>query len=357
MSEKRMRRDAVFTPGLAPAESARVVIGLNAAIVAMGEDVPHVLVIHHDDAPGKGESRLSGDGLPFGPFEPLTHRTMEIGLRRWVEAQTGLALGYVEQLYTFADRGRHVTGLDEDPHVVSVGYLALTRHAPVPAALGADWRSWYLYFPWEDHRHRTPPMIAEVIEPLLRLWSEGAGDSGLRLRRAERSSLCFGLDGLAWNEEQTLDRYELLYEAGLVLEARRDRPQLHTGISALLTERGAPQGGLGEPMIHDHRRILATAMGRLRGKLKYRPVVFELMPPTFTLFELQQTVEAVSGVRLHKQNFRRLLARTGLVEPTGRHTNVSGGRPAEQFRFRREVLRERPAPGVRMPAPRPSRIG
>jgi hypothetical protein len=102
---------------------------------------------------------------------------------------------------------------------------------------------------------------------------------------------------------------------------------------------------------------MATAMGRLRAKLKYRPVVFELMPATFTLLELQQTVEAVSGVELHKQNFRRLLARTGLVEPTGRHTNKSGGRPAEQFRFRREVLRERPAPGVRMPAPRPSRLG
>jgi hypothetical protein len=55
---------------------------------------------------------------------------------------------------------------------------------------------------------------------------------------------------------------------------------------------------------------------------------------------------------MHKQNFRRLLARTGLVEPTGRVSTKTGGRPAEQFRFRREVLAERPAPGVRVPAPR-----
>jgi hypothetical protein len=101
-------------------------------------------------------------------------------------------------------------------------------------------------------------------------------------------------------------------------------------------------------MVFDHRRILATAMGRLRGKMKYRPVVFELMPPEFTLLELQRTVEALSGVRLHKQNFRRLVEDQGLVEGTGRVSRKTGGRPAEQFRFRREVLRERPAPGVRL---------
>jgi hypothetical protein len=91
-------------------------------------------------------------------------------------------------------------------------------------------------------------------------------------------------------------------------------------------------------------------MGRLRGKLKYRPVVFELMEPTFTLLELQRTVEAISGVHLHKQNFRRLVETNGLVERTGRQSNKAGGRPAEQFRFRREVLRERPSPGVKVRA-------
>ena len=70
-------------------------------------------------------------------------------------------------------------------------------------------------------------------------------------------------------------------------------------------------------MALDHRRILATALGRVRGKLKYRPVVFELLPPTFTLSRLQRVVEALAGVRLHKQNFRRLVERGGLVEGTG----------------------------------------
>ena len=105
-------------------------------------------------------------------------------------------------------------------------------------------------------------------------------------------------------------------------------------------------------MALDHRRILATALGRLRGKLKYRPVVFELLPPTFTLLQLQRVVEALAGVRLHKQNFRRLVEGGGLVEPTGEHRFRTGGRPARLYRFRRDVLLERLAPGVRIKAGR-----
>ena len=89
-------------------------------------------------------------------------------------------------------------------------------------------------------------------------------------------------------------------------------------------------------------------IARLRAKLKYRPVVFELLPPEFTLTELQRTVEAISGRHLHKQNFRRLVEAGALVEPTGEMSTRTGGRPAALFRFRREVLQERPAPGLRV---------
>ena len=137
-----------------------------------------------------------------------------------------------------------------------------------------------------------------------------------------------------------LDRYELLYEAGLVEEARRD------GREAALVRNNPPV--LGEPMRFDHRRVLATAIARLRAKLKYRPVVFELMPAEFTLTELQRMVEAISGRRLHKQNFRRLVEAAALVEPTGSSSALTGGRPAALFRFRREVVQERPASGLRV---------
>jgi hypothetical protein len=162
-----------------------------------------------------------------------------------------------------------------------------------------------------------------------------------RRLREERMRVAFGLHSASWNEELVLERYELLYEAGLVSEAARDR--------ALRVER---ESGFGVAMAVDHRRILATAVGRLRGKIKYRPVVFELMPSAFTLSQLQQTVEALSGVRLHKQNFRRLVEQQGLVEETGDITAATGGRPARLVRFRREVLLERPAPGLRLRAGR-----
>ena len=180
--------------------------------------------------------------------------------------------------------------------------------------------------------------------PLLEQWAKsGKGSEPSRpLARRERLRHCFGIGGSPWDEEKVLDRYELLYEAGLVEEARRDG-----------REAGVPRAKLtplGEPMRFDHRRILATAIARLRAKLKYRPVVFELMPDEFTLTELQRTVEAISGRHLHKQNFRRLVETAALVEPTGETSTATGGRPAALFRFRREVLQERPAPGLRLGA-------
>ena len=134
----------------------------------------------------------------------------------------------------------------------------------------------------------------------------------------------FGLNGGRWDDERVVERLDLLEEAGLVTIA-------------------------GTPGIRrDHRRILATALARLRAKLRNRPLVFELLPPVFTLFELQKTVEAILGPHLHKQNFRRLVETAGLVEPTGEVRSNTGGRPAKLFRFRREVLLERPSPGVRV---------
>jgi hypothetical protein len=81
--------------------------------------------------------------------------------------------------------------------------------------------------------------------------------------------------------------------------------------------------------------------------MKYRPLVFELMPSEFTLTDLQRTVEAIAGRHLHKQNFRRLVEGTQLVEPTGDTSTATGGRPAALYRFRREVLAERPSAGLR----------
>ncbi len=309
-------------------------IGLTAAIVAAHDDEPLILTV-----PGSPDALAS---LPSGEFDPLRHRTFEIALRDFVARQTGAPLGYVEQLYTFGDRGRHARLGDRDPHIVSVGYLALTRLVDERSARIGGYRPWYSFFPWEDHREGRPEIIEKTIFPELRKWVEEAPNefSSSGLTRGERFNLLFKPQARDFNEENVLERYELLYEAGLVEEALRDGRE-----AAKRRKNLAP---LGLAMRHDHRRIMATAMGRLRAKMKYRPVIFELMPALFTLTELQRTVEAISGRHLHKQNFRRLVEGSAIVEPTGEMSLNTGGRPAALFRFRREVLQERPAPGLRV---------
>jgi hypothetical protein len=311
-----------------------VAADLTAVVVAVTDGEPRVLTL--DGAAGDLER------LPSGPFEPQ-HRTLEQGLRSWVESQTRQTLGYVEQLYTFGDRDRHLpSGAGGPTRVLSIGYLALVREPRHGGAEAVAWRDWYRYFPWEDWRHGRPAVL-DSIEPRLRAWVAEASGPSDRRARAERLAVTFATDGGAWNEDRVLERYELAYETGLVAEAHAD---------GAVTGQRPPRGIGGEPMAGDHRRILATAIARLRGKIKYRPVVFELLPPTFTLLQLQQTVEALAGLKLHKPNFRRLVEHQGLVEDTGAVTLGTGGRPARLVRFRREALLERPAPGLRVRATR-----
>jgi hypothetical protein len=288
---------------------------LIAVVVAVTAGDPRVLTIE------------GGTGLPSGSFES-SQRSLQAGLRGWVERQTHQQLGYVEQLYTFADNDRAAA----PGRVISVSYLALAREN---AASGrqAAWQSWYRYFPWEDHRNGAPACLAASILPALSAWATSPA-------RRQRAGLTFGLDGGAWNEDFSLQRYELLYEAGLVPEWIRHNP-------------GVDDPGLpGDCMMLDHRRILATGIARLRAKIKYRPVFFELMPETFTLLQLQRTVEALAGRKLHKQNFRRLIDAQALVEETGAIATETGGRPAKLFRYRRDVQTERAIAATRLPLAR-----
>ena len=333
-----------------------VVIGLNAVIVAVTEETPRILTLKWAGHSLAGQAAAPGrpgllfqppDAIPFGPFDPSSDRTLELALRRWVREQTGLELGYAEQLYTFGDRNRDPSEGEGGPRVVSVAYLALVLEGKPSGTAGANWRDWYLYLPWEDWRDGRPKVIESQIAPILSRWVKAAPDARSRQERRERSDINFGLKGAPWVPERVLDRYELLYEVDLAVEALRDRGAPGSFASAWAEL-------LGQPMALDHRRILATALGRLRGKLKYRPVVFELLPSAFTLLQLQRVVEALAGVRLHKQNLRRLVEKGGLVEGTARFEQRTGGRPAELFRFRRDVLRERPAPGVGLPGIRHS---
>ena len=305
------------------AQSVR--IGLSVVVIALRGREAVVLTRAEDGA----------DALPFGPFDPSRDRTFERALRDFVTAQTGFSLGFVEQLYTFGDAGRTTpraaTG-DDGGRDVSIGYLALTADAGVPTH-DARWAGIFDIFPWEDRR--TPSPVSQALASGLMDW---ATDDP---RRRSRAQTLFALTpDHRWNEERVLERYELLYEARLVTEAFRDQRQ------------APPTGSPGLTMAADHRRILATGLGRLRSKLKYRPVLFDLTPETFTLSGLQAAAEAVSGLTLHKQNFRRGVERTGLVEATGLMSAATGGRPAELFRFKGIDPQAGFAPGLALPAQR-----
>jgi len=122
------------------------------------------------------------------------------------------------------------------------------------AAAPADvvWRDWYSHVPWEDARTSRAARDAA---------SSFVASRNLDRPVRERARIAFGLEGAAWNDEAVLERYELMYELGVVAEA------------------GGGTSSFGEPMLLDHRRILATAIGRMRGKIAYRPSVFELLSP------------------------------------------------------------------------------
>ena len=300
-------------------------IGLSAVVMTLKARQAVVLT-----TPAEDGSRA----LPFGPFDPLRDRTFERALRDFVTAQTGFRLGFVEQLYTFGDAGRASPRATPGPgrhREVSVGYLALTPDAAEGQTHDARWDAVFDFFPWEDRRGDHD---AALTDGLL-AWA--AGDE----HRLARARALFALTPAhRWNEERVLERYERLYEARRVAEAWRVAGQ------------PPPQLMPGRLMTSDHRRILATALGRLRSKLKYRPVLFDLTPGVFTLSQLQAGAEAVSGLSLHKQNFRRGVERTGLVEPTGQLSSTTGGRPAELFRFKGVDAQTGAAPGLSLPAQR-----
>lgn len=317
--------------------SSQVAAELVAVVIGVDDDVPVVLA--------------TDDALPHGPLEPA-HRSLQAGVRAWVAEQSAVQLGYVEQLYTFADAGRlpgEVASLepaasDQSPsaetvapgraaapheavapgRTVAISYLGLTR-----ATSRAQWMSIYSLFPWEDRRG-ADAALDDSLAAALQAWA------GVDAEARARVAYTFGLDGEPWQPDLVLQRYELLWEAGLVAESA-----------------GSAHPATGRPMVHDHRRILATGLARLRSTLQYRPLIFELLPEEFTLGHLQATVEALAGRQVHKPNFRRLvLQQAELVEPTGRTSKETGGRPARLYSYRRAVHAERRHVGTKLPRPK-----
>src|ERR1700741_1836869 len=182
---------AALSPRTIPrrgAHRAALAVRLSAVIVTATIAEPRVLTVRHGDEPI--------EALPSGPLE-VEHRTLEVGLRAWVERQTSQKLGYVEQLYTFGDRDRVETGEAAPGRALTVAYLALVREARPSGATEAHWQNWYRFFPWEDWRSGKPVALSP-IEERLRLWAAETATATERRLREERGGR--GLSA-SWTEE------------------------------------------------------------------------------------------------------------------------------------------------------------
>jgi hypothetical protein len=312
----------------------------------------------------RGKDPFAGlDAWPGGFMEWMEDDDSLQTAIRELREETGVAAPeFVEALASYSRNGRdprQFAGYRDDKtgewiargaRVTTNAYLMLVRRAegdePAHAddASDARWVDVYSHLPWEDVREgRT---AAHHAEEVLDVWAaEGPPE------RVRRVADAFGRD--EWNEERTADRFALLMESGLVPEARRD-----------LWGRSEPRdedARFGREMAFDHRHILADALGRLRGKIKYLPAaLMALTGPELTLDELQAACEAIAGRPLHRANFRRAVAQQGtgetraprLVGKTGRTRQREGRGPGvapEIYCFLPESTRARLENSIRFP--------
>ena len=200
-----------------------VEIGLNAAIVAVADNEPVVLIIRNEpDVAG------ATDGLPFGPFSPLQHRTFEGGLRAWVHRQTGprarlcRAALHVRRSRPArrarrrraARRLHRLSGADAGEAIARHAARRLAQLVSLFPVGGLAPRT-----PRDSRKPRSSRACANGLA------AQRASPTAQPISRQERVRICFALDGAAWDEEKVLERYELLYEAGLVEEAAARWPR------------------------------------------------------------------------------------------------------------------------------------
>jgi hypothetical protein len=305
------------------------------------------------------------DAWPGGFMEWNADQDTRQAAIRELREETGVeAPEFVEALGSYSRNGRdprqfagyrdQATGewIARGARVTTAAYLMLTRDphgASAPAgaddAARAHWADVYDYLPWEDLRDEGRLARLRRVVEALDGWAHTAPDGVERVREL------FGLR--EWNEERTAERWALLMEAGLVPEARRDRWGT--------VQARAEDGLFGREMAFDHRQILADALGRVRGKIKYTPAaLMALTGPEATLDELQAACEAIAGRPLHRSNFRRavapaehgksraprIVARTGTRRPRqGRGPGVA----PELYRFLPEAMRARLDTSIRFP--------
>ncbi len=311
---------------IAPVAEQRLPYGgfaveLTACLLSVDGDEPVVLL---------DESCPTRARFPSVAFDPEAHECLDGGVRSSLMASTGLEVGRLEQVHT-ARRSDPADAFGEAGSALSIGFLGLVPPQQRSAVSHGVWRNCLEFMPWEDRRRRGGITGHERAGQVLleRLTSSTLVGEQVIERRSRRIRAAFGLDGAPWDETATLERCALVH----ALQPAGGEAAVAGGFDA---------DGLGAvAMVADHLQILAAAIGRLRARLRVRPIAVDLVPPVFTLLDLQRSAEAILGPSLHKQNFRRYVEGAGVIEATGTMRQQTGGRPAQLFRFRREGGGER----------------
>ena len=312
---------------------------------------------------GEGGPFAGSTAFPGGFVEWDSDEDAGAAAIRELDEETGLGHpAHIETLDTYDTNGRDPrqwAGFERDGRWVSTGarvvsksFLALfsaAGDALAPKAgedaSAAAWRSVYDFLPWEDLRNDEARTLARSLgRALLHEWAR-TRDVAETQSRTRRIKAAFPARLTEWNEERAPERYRLLLAAGLVPEAHRDK-------WGSLTARHA--SGPGEAMAFDHRVMLADALGRLRGKLKYVPGLLRaLLGREVALPVLQSACEAIGGRPIVTPNFRRVMTAThGLLERRAGHASVRAARKGAApalYAFRPDVETLRLDPSIRMP--------
>ncbi len=242
------------------------------------EKVLRLLMIKRGDHPYLGQWALPGG------FVHMDESLDEAALRELKE-ETNIDKIYMEQLYTWGDVGR-----DPRTRVISTSYMSLVDSSAldIQASDDADDAKWF------------------TVSSKLRQEEKKITEKGYILQSVYNLSLS--------NDENNLSAAIKLTKTVEGKVARVEREVIET-----------------KGIAFDHAKIIEYGIGRLRSKIEYTDIAFNLMPERFTLTELQQVYEVILDTELLKANFRRKTA--DMVMETNEYAKAVGHRPSKLFRF------------------------
>ncbi|OXM85331.1 NUDIX hydrolase [Paenibacillus rigui] len=232
----------------------------------------------------RGEHPYLGQWALPGGFVAM-HESIEEAAQRELKSETNIDSIYMEQLFTWGDVGR-----DPRTRVISCSYMALVDRTAMDVKAGDD---------------------ADEAR-----WFEVTYD----LFQEKRTNFDDGFEYEKLMKIALKGELELLTATIKIVETLKGRS------TKMITEIVECKG-----IAFDHAQIIEYAIRRLQNKIEYTDIVFNLMPPLFTLSELQQVYEVILGKELLAAAFRRKIA--NMVVETNEYTKDAGHRPSKLYRF------------------------